>query len=733
MITTGTMTTGMAHTAHAHGAAGTAGAGAGHNHGGKADPQLPAAHDPRFMDLTVGRPDEAKSMGKYRQAGGPGYGGREGENVNGQADKNEIIDKTDANHLPQYGVLPGQNYVQAIQSYTGLSAIKDLAGMPGFPLSDQDWNSIVALQDRGGSPVLAVVNYLTGLTNDRPADLPQELAAKRSAVANFQVPGSGRTVHDIAIDPKDVSGNNIARSHHSADWFGNYRNLMDMGIPAEWAFSLAFSDDGTSGNGRFNGFNNQDGNPTGANNGEDAYFKMVATASQQLGRPDMFYMLLAGGHNHTALDPGVMTEPKINKLIGWNPPGDQTMSPERVEAIRQYYLRPDVTVSQGNFNRHVGSLPASLRSQLDFTGVQFKAENKNNGGGNAGAGGGNDADTGPLTGAGTGQLTSIGTPIGSGANITPDIPGSPTIDSRPALQQLGVGGPFPVIDPKTGRLDKALQDQLMTAFIEVLMGMNDNPFLEEDAERTAFVDGAKKGLQFLKDAIAVDPSKVAELKGELAEALADGVLTDEERTSLAQKLNEAGMTDVAKAVEDGTATNEEIATLQEKVDGAASAKLEKDVTAAMEDGVLTAEERASLEGRLGAEGLDALERGVADGTVTKEELEAIATGTRADETKRQADAAPAGSADAKDGAKAAADGAAPSDSPDAGAGDAAAGAEAVKSEGDKPKPASEGDKPASEGDKPASDGDKPASEGDKPASEGDKPAGDGAAEQPAAA
>lgn len=747
MITTGTMTAGMAGMAHAHGAAGMGGMG-GHNHGGKADPRLPGAHDPRFMDLTVGRPEQAGSLGKYVQAGGAGYGGRDGEDVNNQKDKNEIIDRTDANHLPQYGVLPGQNYVQAIQSYTGLSAIKDLAGMQGFPLSEQDWNTIVALQDRGGSPVLAVVNYLTGLTNDLPRDLPQDIAAKRDAVASFQVPGSGRSVNAIAIDPKDVSGNNIARSHHSADWFGNYRNLTDMGIPAEWAYSLAFSDDGTSGNGRFNGFNEQDGNPTGANDGEDAYFKMVATASQQLGRPDMFFQLLAGGHNHTALDPSVMTSPKINQLIGWNPPNDQTMSPERVEAIRQYYLRPDVAVNQGDFNRHVGSLPASLRSQLDFTGVQFAAQEA------GGEGAGNDA--GGAEGAGNGEAPAEPTGAGGGAApvavgggdiAPPGLPGSPTITTRPPLELLGVGGPFPVLDPATGKLNKALQDQLMTAYIDVVTSMNDSPFLDEPAERAAFVDGATKGVQFLKDEVAVSSDAVSALKAELATALADGSLTDEERSSLAQKLNEAGMTDVAKAVEDGTASEAEVATLHEQVDGAASAKLEKDITTAMEDGTLTPEERASIEGRLGKDGLDALERGIADGTVTAEELTAIADGTRTDETARKA-TAPSGTVDAATGADTAAD-ATPADptkpaaagtDADAGAGQLAAGAPAASDRsGDATKAAGSGDTAKTAGSADGSktrDGDAPkpaASETPKPASDGGAPTSAGAADAAPAA
>ncbi|MCW2920709.1 MAG: hypothetical protein JWL76_583 [Thermoleophilia bacterium] len=744
MATLNATATAMTHV-HTAGMA-TTGTGAAATAGHKVEPKLPSAHDPRFMDKTVGNAAQAKTMGKYVQEGGAGYGGKNGEDVNNQKDKNEIIDKTDANHLPQYGVLPGQNYVEAIQSYTGLSAVKDLAGMQGFPITEQDWTAIVALQDQGGSPVLATVNYLTGLTNERPADLPASIAAKRDAVSGFQVPGAGKSVSQIVIDPKDVSGNNIARSHHSADWFGTYRKVVDTGIPADWAYALALSDDGTSGSGRFNGFNNQDGNSTGANDGENAYFKMVALASQQLGRPDLFNTLVAGGHAHTALDPSVMTEPKINKLIGWNPAGDQTMSPERVEAIRQYYLRADVDVNQGDFNRHLKTLPQGLRSQLDFTGVQFEVNE--NTGNNDGGGNENNETQAPVdaTGAGTGAITAGENAVGGGDIAPVGLQGSPTISTRPTLENLGVGGPFPVIDPATQRLNKKLQDQLMTAYIETMYKMNDNPWLATDEERAKFEDGAKKGAELLKDATAVDPTKVGALKTELATALADGSISDAERASLSEKLAAAGMTEVAKAVEDGTATDKEIAGLQEQVDGAASAKLEKDITSAMEDGKLTAEERKGIESRLGKDGLDALEAGIKDGTVTKDELTAIAKGTETDETARQ-EALKAGDKPGEpklgpDGmpieAKLGPDGKPIEAKPgEAGATDATAGADKVaKGETAEPtKPASgkdgatdgaKGDKPASgtkdsedkPGGKPA--GDKPA--GDKPA--GDKPAGD---------
>jgi hypothetical protein len=349
--------------------------------------------------------------------------------------------------------------------------------------------------------------------------------------------------------------------------------------------------------------------------------------------------------------------------------------------------------------------------------VQFKPkEAKTNTGDGGAADAAKDAATEP-TALGGGEVTEAAAPvIGGGGDIAPaNLPGSPTLTTRPTLENLGVGGPFPVIDPKTGKLDKALQDQLMTAFINVLMSMNDNPFLDEAAETKAFEDGATKGVQFLKDEISVDPTKVDALKGELAEALKDGKLSDAERTSLAEKLNEAGMSDVADAIEDGTATDEEIATLQEKIDGAAASKLEKDITTAMEDGKLTPEERKTIESRLGKDGLDALEKGIEDGTVTKEELEAIADGTRKGVDPKKDGDTPEGTTDAKDGADAAADGDKPdATKPTAAGDDAAVGAGDVKkTDGDA---TTDGDtKP--EDAKPAGDT-KPAdaaADGDKPA------------------
>src|SRR5690606_19677159 len=111
----------------------------------------------------------------------------------------------------------------------------------------------------------------------------------------------------------------------------------------------------------------------------------------------------------------------------------------------------------------------------------------------------------------------------------------------------------------------------------------------------------------------------------------DVTLSDEERASLSEEVAQAGMEAVAKSIDGGSVADMELATRNEKIDGAASAKLEKDRTMALEDGGLTPAERKELESRLGKEGLDALEKGIADGTADEAELKAIAAGAKTDE------------------------------------------------------------------------------------------------------
>lgn len=662
-------------------------AGADHAaHGGHLEPKAPKSGDPRFLDGSTGEHGQNK---RVKQKDGPAYGGQEvAKNQNDNDRKQNDYDETDANFMRTLGLIAdpdtGQpmSYAQSIQAYNAAGAIQEL-----YP---ETYKKLVANQDAGRGTVLGGALAIFGITKSdgfNGASLRGIDSAEQGKIRDAQLGDLGSLKQQV-LNTRDFKGREWNRAHHPGSSWTAVKPLVEKAGFSYSEAALLTGDSMISWSGRVLGSNNQDGNETGFADDELAGLKYMVLMEQVTGKKAIESVL--GGHAATHLPEDKLTNPKINRFIGLPEGYRPTTEEERnmvAGRIRQWALQPGVQVNEGEFNKFVKAgmktpggqaLAASgLLSQVQF---EPKKVNTDKGDGGA-ADAAKDAATEPTT-LGGGEVAAAAPVIGGGGDIAPaDLPGSPTLLTRPTIQNLGVGGPFPVIDPTTGKLDKALQDQLMTALIDVMMSMNDNPFLEPDAETKAFNDGATKGVQFLKDEISVDPTKVDALKGELAEALKDGKLSDAERTSLAEKLNEAGMTDVADAIEDGTATDEEIATLQEKVDGAASAKLEKDITAAMEDGKLSPEERKEIEGRLGTEGLDALEKGIEDGTVTKEELEAIADGTKQDvESKKDGDKT-TGASDAKNGADAATDGEkTDSTKPKAAGDDAAAGAADVKAE-----------------------------------------------------
>ncbi|MCB0878500.1 MAG: hypothetical protein KDC46_05915, partial [Thermoleophilia bacterium] len=640
----------------------TTGAATGTTMPGMMMPNAPRSGDPRFVQGSVGELGQEETI---KQKDGPAYLGFDvAKNQNDNDKKQQNYNVTDANFTRFLGVIADpdtgqpQSYAQTMQNYNAAGAIEKL-----YP---EVYQKLIENQNAGRGTVLGGVLAIFGVSKSDGAggaSLSGIDDATISQIRNATIPGIG-SLRDYAFDTRDAKGREWNRAHHPESHWSALTQLAGEGW--NWDEAAVFTGDSmTSWAGRVLGTNNQDGDKTGFAADELAGLKYLVLTEQATGKSDILEKVIMS-HNMTHLSPDQLTDPKINKLIGL-PDDFRAQTKEDVAMvtgrIRQWALDPNVQVDEGEFNKFVKA-GADTRSGQILAGsgllntVQFKPKEQNNGGGNEGGGGNNNNEDITPTGVGTGAAPVATTPIGSGASLQMDLPGSPTIGSRPLIEDLGNGGPFPVIDPKTGKLDRALQEQMMTAFIDVLMSMNDSPFLDDDKEKAAFEDGAKKGVQYLKDQVAVDPDAVDALKGELADAMADGKITDDERTSLAEKLNEAGMEDVAKSVEDGTATDEEIATIQEKVDGAASAKLEKDITSAMEDGKLSAEERASIEGRLGKDGLDALEAGIEDGTVTKEELQAIADGTKKDAEARKADG---GAADAKAGADQTEEGAAATD------------------------------------------------------------------------
>lgn len=687
----GTINAAAATMPHDHAAmtAGTTTAAGGMDHGSHVEPKAPKSGDPRFLNGSTGEHGENK---RVAQKDGPAYGGQEvAKNQNNNDRKQNDYDETDANFMRTLGLIAdpdtGQpmSYAQSIQAYNAAGALQEL-----YP---ETYAKLVANQDAGRGTVLGGALAIFGMTKTdgfNGASLTGISDAEQGKIRNAQLGDLG-SLRDQVINTRDFKGREWNRAHHPGSSWTAMKPLVEKSGFAYSEAALLTGDSMISWSGRVLGSNNQDGNETGFANDELAGLKYMVLMEQVTGKKAIESVL--GGHAATHLPEDKLTNPKINKFIGLPEGFRPSTEAERnmvASRIRQWALQPGVKVDEGEFNKFVKAgmkTPGgqALAASGLLSQVQFKPKEAKTGGGGGNNNAAIDAATTP-TALGTGEISVAPPVIGGGGDIAPiGLTGSNTLLTRPTIQNLGVGGPFPVLDPKTGKLDKALQDQLMTALLDVMASLNDNPFLDSEAETKAHNDGATKGAKFLKDEVAVDPTKVDALKSELASALKDGTISDEERTSLAEKLDEAGMSDVADAVKDGTATDEEIATLQEKVDGAASTKLEKDVTAALEDGKLTPEERKSIEKRLGKEGLDAIEKSIEDGTVTKEELESIADGTKKDvEAKKQADKSDskgAATADAKDGADAAADGDKPdAANPKAGSDDAAAGATDVKSD-----------------------------------------------------
>ncbi|MCW2928821.1 MAG: hypothetical protein JWM86_2789 [Thermoleophilia bacterium] len=662
---------------HAHAA--TAGATTTGAHAAHVEPKAPRSGDPRFVDGSTGEFGQSKTI---KQQDGPAYGGEPvKKNQNGDDKKQNNYGVTDANFTRTWGVIAdpdsGQpmSYAQTMQAYNAAGAIESL-----YP---EVYAKLVANQDAGRGTVLGGALKIFGITKSdgaNGASLAGIDDATQGQIQGAQLGNLG-SLKATVLDTQDFKGREWNRAHHpGSSWTAMKPLVEQQGL--DWAdAALMTGDSMISWSGRVLGSNNQDGNKTGFADDELAGLKYMALMEQTSGKNIIESVL--GGHAATHLPDDKLTNPKINKFIGL-PEGYRPTTPEDMKMvagrIRQWVLQPSVQVDQGEFEKFVkAGNKTPLGQQLNGSGllaqVQFEPKEQNNGGG--GGGGNNDAaETAATvpTGLGQGQLTAADTTAVGGGDIAPiNLPGSPTIDTRPTLANLGQGGPFPVIDPATNKLNKRLQDQLMTAYVEMLYKLNDSPFLDDREERDAFVEGAKKGVQFLKDATAVDPKLVTALKAEAAAAMKDGKLSPEEREALSEKLGEAGLEDLAAAVKDGKVTDKELAAFDEKLDGAVSAKLEKDLTKALEDGKLSPEERKAIEGRLGKESLDALEAGIKDGTVTKEELEAITKGVETDDKAAKDPKAK----DAKD--------------PKAGAEDAASGAEKVSGEknGDTPEGATD--------------------------------------------
>lgn len=613
----------------------TAAQGAASAHGAHLEPTAPRSGDPRFVAGSTGEFGQSELI---RQKNGPAYGGREVAKEQNDNDREQNdFGVTDANFTRTLGVIADpdtgapMSYAQTIQAYNAAGAIENLA--PAV------YAKLVENQNAGRGTVLGgalAILGITGTDGANGASLTGIDAATQGQLQTMQLGPLG-SLREYVLDTKDFKGREWNRAHHSGSAWKGMTDLVQKGYGWDTA-ALATGDSMTSWSGRVLGSNNQDGSETGFAADELAGLKYTVLMEQATGKPALESIL--GAHAATHLPEDQLTDPKINKLIGL-PEGFRPQTTEEISMVagrlRQWASSSQVQVDQGEFQQFVDAGAKTPEGQqLAGSGllstVQFEAEEAE------GGGGGNDGPSAAEQDAAT-EATGLGqgaaaTAMGGGDIAPVGLAGSPTIDTRPALDQLGVGGPFPVLDPDTGKLNKALQDQLMTAFVDMLQQVNDSTFLGEAEEKDAFADGARKGVQMLKEAIARDPEGVTSLKAEARTAIEDGELTDAERTSLSQKLGDAGLEELANSVKDGKLGVEELdiasATFDEQIDGAASAQLEKDLTAALEDGTLDDTERSSFEGRVGAGAMAKLDETIADGEATGEELRGIADAVQQD-------------------------------------------------------------------------------------------------------
>lgn len=130
--------------------------------------------------------------------------------------------------------------------------------------------------------------------------------------------------------------------HHPESALEMLKNLLAAGVPQDLAFVLA-SDDGVSGAGRLNGFNNQDGGDS-FNADEAAAFRLGAEYERVTGIPVV--QLMMSGHDHTGLDESAKTSPTINKILGL-PASDRSASAQRAALLAQALLssNPQIKVN----------------------------------------------------------------------------------------------------------------------------------------------------------------------------------------------------------------------------------------------------------------------------------------------------------------------------------------------------------------------------------------------------
>lgn len=323
------------------------------------DPKFMQVGDSRFVNGSVG-PIVAEGKAKTIEIpDGTGFFGLEGRKQNDGDKAQNNYSVTDANFSPLLGILADKsgtplNYVQQIQLYSAAGYLEVFA--------PDVYAQLVAMQDAGGIPVLEAAAYIMGILDapeaagvfgaERLASI--EAAMKGIGVGKIgedaripaTIPGTTMDAKTYALSTTDASGQQWARPHHPQSAFAMLRSLLEAGVPAEQAFVLA-GDDGVSGSGRLNGYNNQDGKDS-FNADEAAVFRVGAEIERATGIPVV--QLMMGGHDHTGLDESAKTKPNINKILGLDP-NDVSASPARAAALSTALLGNTEGIDIGNVGK----------------------------------------------------------------------------------------------------------------------------------------------------------------------------------------------------------------------------------------------------------------------------------------------------------------------------------------------------------------------------------------------
>ena len=324
------------------------------------DIALPQVGDTRFVDGSVGPVVPEGQAATIKIPDGAGFGGLEGRKQNANDKKQNNYSVTDANFSPQLGLLTNPatgepyNYVQQIQLYNAAGYVKTFA--PAL------WDKLVAMQNAGQGTILELVGRIfsfEGLERD-PNLNPDPMTLLTDAdIAEIPltIPGTDLSAEAYVKSPQDITGQDWARMHHPESAWDMYKNLVANGVDGRQALILA-SDDGVSGAGRLNGFNNQDGGDS-FNADEAAVFKLAAQIEQQTGIPVVQIMM--SGHDHTGLDESAKTNPTINKILGLAET-DRSASPERARILAQALLNGAGGLDIGNLDQFTAKNESILKT-----------------------------------------------------------------------------------------------------------------------------------------------------------------------------------------------------------------------------------------------------------------------------------------------------------------------------------------------------------------------------------